>query len=80
MTPRTFRCICLSLLMVMTPGTRFATAEELLVSSFLSDRVARYDAGSGGYLGTLGVGRLDGPLAAKIGPDDLLYVTSEVHP
>lgn len=54
-----------------------AAAEELLVCSFSSDRVSRFDA-EGGFLGTLqlGVG-LDGPLAARIGPDGLLYVASE---
>ena len=77
MTLRSFLCVCLSLLIVMTSGSRFATAEELLVTSFSSDRVGRYDAGSGSHLGNLSGGRLDGPLAAKIGPDDLLYVTSE---
>src|SRR5687767_8449741 len=76
-SPRSCRCVGLSLLVVMTSGLRFATAEELLVTSFTSDRVGRYDALSGSYLGVLSGGRLDGPLAAKIGPDDLLYVTSE---
>jgi DNA-binding beta-propeller fold protein YncE len=61
----------------MTFGVELATANQLLVSSFLSDRVGRYDAASGAFLSTFDLGRMDGPLAAKIGPDDRLYVTSE---
>lgn len=52
--------------------------DELLVTSFNSDRVGRYDATDFGYIGPYeqGVG-LNNPLAARIGPDGLLYVTSE---
>ena len=52
--------------------------QELLVSSFASDRVGRYELSSGDYLGPYqeGVG-LDSPLAARIGPDGLVYVASE---
>ncbi|TWT40599.1 Virginiamycin B lyase [Phycisphaerae bacterium RAS1] len=55
-----------------------AAAEQLLVCNFFSDTVSRFDLATGQYLGTLqtGVG-LDGPLAARLGPDGLLYVASE---
>ena len=56
-----------------------ASAAELLVCGYVSDAVTRHDATSGAPLGTLqsGVG-LNGPLCARIGPDGLLYVTSEL--
>jgi DNA-binding beta-propeller fold protein YncE len=69
--------VFLHLLIVTTFGLKAATAGQLLVSSFLSDRVGRYDAVSGEYLDMLDGRGLDGPLSAKIGPDNLLYVASE---
>ncbi len=55
-----------------------ASAGELLVTSFFSDQVGRYSLADGSHLGALqsGVG-LDGALAARVGPDGLLYVASE---
>ena len=55
-----------------------AVGYDLLVSSFFSDSVGRYDAKTGAFEGNFesGVG-LDGALAAKVGPDGLLYVASE---
>lgn len=65
----------LTLLALLRVG---ALADELLVTSFVSDRVSRFDLSSGAFLGTLelGVG-LDGALATRVGPDGLLYVASE---
>ena len=52
-------------------------ADELLVSSFLSDSVGRYDANTGTFIGNFESNTLDGVLAARIGNDGLLYVASE---
>lgn len=53
-------------------------ADELLVSSFLSDSVGRYDASTGDFIENFSGNGLDGALAARVGPDGLLYVASEV--
>ena len=52
--------------------------DEILVCGFFSDSVGRYDSLEGQFLGNYetGIG-LDGALAARIGPDGLLYVASE---
>lgn len=65
-------CICLLV------AAHQADSDELLVCGFFSDSVGRYDASTGAFLGNYesGVG-LDGPLAARIGSDGLLYVASE---
>ena len=77
MIPSHFRSVLLCPLVVTTFCVRATNAEQLLVSSFLSDRVGRYAAERGDYLNMLEGHGLDGPLSARIGPDDLLYVTSE---
>jgi streptogramin lyase len=61
------------------PATICAASNEMLVSSFFSDSVHRYDLQTGQYVGTLAApaGLLDGALAARVGPDGLLYVVSE---
>jgi len=45
-----------------------------LVSNLASDRITKYDATTGNYLGNFAVGRADGPTRMKIGADNLLYV------
>lgn len=55
-----------------------ARADELLVTSFFSDRVDRFSLPTGASLGPLDLaGGLDGPLCTRIGPDGKLYVASE---
>lgn len=62
---------------VLGLGAR-AHADELLVTSFWSDRVGRYDAASGAFQGLLDTSAgLNGPLCTRVGPDGLLYVASE---
>jgi len=52
--------------------------DELLVSSFSSSRVGRYDRFTGAYLGALDPGAgLVNPQAIAMGPDGQLYVASE---
>ena len=77
MLPIRLALACPLWLALLTIGADAAMGGQLLVASFFTDRVGRYDAGSGEYLGMLNGNGLDGPLAARIGPDDLLYVTSE---
>ena len=74
----TMRFIKLAICVVVTISGWKVAAQELLVSSFSSDRVGRYDLGSGDYLGPFeeGVGLIS-PLAARIGPDQFVYVASE---
>lgn len=76
---RLFSRVAGAILAVLLLQPAFIEAAELLVSSYSSDVVTRHDAGSGALLGTLqtGVG-LNGPLCARIGPDGLLYVPSEL--
>jgi sugar lactone lactonase YvrE len=45
-----------------------------LVSNLPSNRITKYDATTGNYLGDFSVGRADGPTRMKIGADNLLYV------
>lgn len=51
--------------------------DELLVSGFGSDSIARFDAGSGTHLGNITAGGVNGPQAVRTGPDGLLYVCNE---
>ena len=54
-----------------------AIAKDLLVSSFFSNKVGRYDQRTGAYIGDFQAAGLSGPLATRLGPDGLMYVTSE---
>lgn len=55
-----------------------AHADELLVTSFFSDRVSRYDLATGAFLGSLDpAAGLNNPLSTRLGPDGRLYVASE---
>lgn len=56
-----------------------AEATEVLVSNYFGDTVGRYDIATGGFLGNLGGAAIDGPLATRVGPDGLVYVSSEVN-
>lgn len=52
--------------------------KELLVSSFATNNILRYDATTGRYLGTLpSTPLLKGPNALLVAPDGYLYVTTE---
>ncbi len=73
---RLFRSMLLALLVVGSLGT--ASAQDLLVSSWLTNEVLRYDASSGAFLGvfvTSGSGMIR-PHDTTIGPDRNLYVAS----
>ena len=51
---------------------------ELLVASFMGDRVLRYDARTGAPLGAFAATpELDGALGMDRGPDGMVYVASE---
>ena len=54
-----------------------AHASELLVSSFFSNTIVRYDLSSGTTIGSYSGGTVSGALGMKVGPDGLLYVCSE---
>ena len=54
-----------------------AHASELLVSSFFSNSIVRYDLSSGTTIGSYTGGTVSGALGMKVGPDGLLYVCSE---
>ncbi len=55
-----------------------ALAQELLVSNFGSSTITRYDMNTRQLIATHGAGSgLVNPLAARVGPDGKLYVTSE---
>ena len=58
-------------------GLLSSAQADLLVSGFFSDSVGRYDATSGSLIDNFETGGLDGPLAARVGPDGFLYVASE---
>lgn len=79
---KTKRTIFIGLTVVVTGLFFVAVSDQssgdILVSGFFSDSVGRYDSASGQFLGNFqtGVG-LDGPLAARVGQDGLLYVASE---
>ena len=72
--------ICLLAAVAWTAGARAGWCEQrLLVSNFFAGTVGQYDPANGDYLGDLaGMPLLDGVLAARIGPDGLLYVASEL--
>ncbi len=73
------RITTLAWLMAAACNAPRVSGDQLLVTSFSTDLVAHFDIATQQHRGMLhsdGTG-LDGPLAAKIGPDDLLYVTSE---
>jgi hypothetical protein len=60
-------------------GVGKASASEMLVTGFTSGGIGRFSL-SGAYLGRLDDGgRLDGALCSRVGPDGLLYVTSEAN-
>ncbi len=71
--------VAVSLLATQLTAPRML-AKEILVSSFTSDSVGRFDT-TGNWIADLpgsGVGGgLDGVLATRVGPDGLLYVASE---
>jgi DNA-binding beta-propeller fold protein YncE len=51
---------------------------QMLVTSFSSNRVSRFDLATGAFLGTLDLSaNLSGPLCTRLGPDGRLYVASE---
>jgi streptogramin lyase len=62
--------ICLSL-------PEVAKGQELVVTSFFSNKISRFGASAGNFIGDYEAGGVAGPLCAKIGPDGLMYVTSE---
>jgi len=74
---KTLICSVASLaLAVMT--TAASASLEMLVTSFSSNRVSRFDLSTGAFLGTLDLGaNLSGPLCTRLGPDGRLYVASE---
>ena len=47
------------------------------IGNFSGDNLKRYDLSSGTLNGTVGVGKLDGPLGMAIGPDGTVYASSE---
>lgn len=53
-----------------------ARGQELVVTSFFSNKISRFGA-AGNFIGDYGASGVAGPLCAKIGPDGLMYVTSE---
>lgn len=58
--------------------TRREVTGELLVASFLGDRVTRHDARTGAFLGAFAATpELDGALGMDRGPDGRIYVASE---
>jgi streptogramin lyase len=60
------------------PPATAAVAGELLVASFMGDRVLRYDARTGAPLGAFAATpELDGALGMDRGPDGAIYVASE---
>lgn len=62
---------------ICATGAR-TSAAELLVSSYYTHQVSRFDAPTGQFVGPLqlGVGLVN-PLCTRVGPDGLLYVASE---
>ena len=54
-----------------------AQASELLVTSFFSNTIVRYDTTTGTTIGSYTGGTVSGALGLKVGPDGLLYVCSE---
>jgi streptogramin lyase len=54
-----------------------ANASELLVSSFFSNAITRYDTTTGSVVGSYSGGTVSGALGMRVGPDGLLYVCSE---
>jgi DNA-binding beta-propeller fold protein YncE len=52
-------------------------ADELLVSGFGSDAVARFDAATGSHIGNMSGGGVNGPQAVRLGPDGYLYLANE---
>lgn len=54
-----------------------ANASELLVTSFFSNTITRYDTTTGSVIGTYTGGTVSGALGMRVGPDGLLYVCSE---
>jgi len=65
------------ILMLALPAP--ARAGEILVAGFTSDSILRFDQATGDFIGGLAapLGLINGPLAARVGPDGLLYVASE---
>ncbi len=55
----------------------FTSAQELVVTSFFANKISRFGASTGNFIGDYDAGGVVGPLCAKIGPDGLMYVTSE---
>lgn len=70
--------VFVSIVLTLTT-TASAGTPEILVSSFFSNAVDRYDLSDASHNGALlpGAASLVNPLAARVGPDGLLYVASE---
>ncbi len=71
---RHFRFLCGGLAALVSAG---ANASELLVTSFFSNTIVRYDTISGTTIGSYTGGTVSGALGLNVGPDGLLYVCSE---
>lgn len=63
-------------ILLFTPA--LTRADELWIGCYFGDNIKRYDLGTGSLKGTVGVGRLDGPLGMVLGPGGHVYATSEI--
>ncbi len=73
---RHFKFLCGGLAVLLSAG---ANASELLVSSFFSNAITRYDTTTSSVVGTYTGGTVSGALGMRVGPDGLLYVCSETN-
>ena len=72
------RLVGVAVVLVLSGTVSWAGPQRLLVSSFLADAVGTFDPSSGAFGGDFASTDLDGVLAARVGPDGLLYVASEL--
>jgi DNA-binding beta-propeller fold protein YncE len=72
-------CIRFTACVVLAFTAALAQAQQqMLVTSFSSNSVSRFDLTTGAFLGTLDLSaNLSGPLCTRLGPDGRLYVASE---
>lgn len=73
------RVVGLGLVVVggLAGGLKACWGQELVVTSFFANKISRFGAAAGNFIGDYESAGVSGPLCAKIGPDGLMYVSSE---